>query len=452
MSTGLERDKAVNTWLDQNTQLWDSRVWYDAIEFLDSDEDVVQTKYKKKAEWLWEFLPTPERATKSPRITSRFPASRKMFMDDPSLTVEQLRSFGKDFRIQQWTMQVLTEENSPFAPGFRHIFVKLMVVKTFQFHILMEESPIEPSICPTPNDADLLAKATINTQMQLYQEDHAAQKIPTRCKGKLIENPLQLVLQDVGIRWSLGYLSSLINRFICIVKGHKYHNAYRTFAENVGEFVELVTGQADGVSTTSDPTVQVQSFLKQLHKYGVVRSKLLDPLYIEIGDLSATIEKQRQVITALAYRHLMEHLPDRDYYDNLVPNSKKSKKLRESDYWKKLWEDMVKQELQHMLGNDYGSRDLTSLFEYPFNEWRKENKAETEIPREIYTKWPTYIRGETLYDELSNNIHRYKNKGDGKSAFEVYDTNWSITDRTILNALQPKHSLSEIGNTNEDNK
>ena len=210
---------------------------------------------------------------------------------------------------------------------------------------------------------------------------------------------------------------------------------YCSFVANVQAFVEIVTGHSVPVPDESDSTTQVQLFFKEIRKYGATKCEQFVPLYRKIQELNDTVESQKQMITALAYRHLVEHLPDRAHYQSTVPEKKRDK-LNEKDYWKLLWEDMVSQELSYMMNNDFAQRDLTTLFEYSFKLWRKDHKTATSIPRENYIKWPNYERGEALYGELSNNIHLYQGKQE--TTYEIHDSNWSRTDRTILNSLKPK--------------
>ena len=210
---------------------------------------------------------------------------------------------------------------------------------------------------------------------------------------------------------------------------------YAQFVKGVGAFVGIVTGHSVSVPDESDNTTKVQLFFKELQKYGATKWEQFVPLFRKIQELNDTVESQKQMITALAYRHLIEHLPDQAYYKSTVPEKKRDK-LNEKDYWKLVWDDMVSQELSHMIKGDFVPRDLTTLFEYSFKLWRRDHKTATSIPRENYIKWPNYERGEGLYGELSNNIHLYQGKQE--TAYNIHDSNWSRTDRTILHSLEPK--------------
>lgn len=210
---------------------------------------------------------------------------------------------------------------------------------------------------------------------------------------------------------------------------------YRSFVSRVGAFVDVVTGHWVPVSDESDQTTNVQLFFRELRKYGSTKWEQFIPLYRKIQELNDTVESQKQMITALAYRHLIEHLPDQAYYES-TGSENKGDKLNEKDYWKLVWENMVSQELSLMVKGDSAQRDLTTLFDYSFKLWRRDNKTVTSVPREKFREWPNYKRGEALYGELSNNIHLYQGKQE--TTYEVHDSNWSQTDRTILLTLRPK--------------
>ena len=210
---------------------------------------------------------------------------------------------------------------------------------------------------------------------------------------------------------------------------------YGSFVYRVRAFVEIVTGHSERVPDKGKPTTEVQLLFKELRKYGATNWEQFVPLYRKIQGLNDTVESQKQMITALAYRHLLEHLPDQAHYKSTVPEKKRDK-LNEKDYWKFLWGDMVLQELSHMMHGDFAQRDLTTLFEHSFKFWRKDHKNDTSIPEEKYKQWPNYQRGEALYGELSNNIHLYQ--GNQETTYDIHDSNWSQTDRTILHSLRPK--------------
>lgn len=210
---------------------------------------------------------------------------------------------------------------------------------------------------------------------------------------------------------------------------------YRSFVYRVEAFVKIVTGHSVPVPDNSDQTTNVHLFFEDLRKYGATKWEQFIPLYRKIQELNDTVDSQKQMITALAYRHLIEHLPDQAYYKSTV-SEKKGDKLNEKDYWRLVWEDMVLEELSFMMNGDFGQRDLTTLFEWSFKLWRRDNKTASSIPREKFKEWPNYKRGEALYSELSNNIHLYQGKQE--TAYDIHDSNWSSTDRTILLSLRPK--------------
>lgn len=83
---------------------------------------------------------------------------------------------------------------------------------------------------------------------------------------------------------------------------------YESFVRNVGKFVEVMTGVPNpGIL---DYTPKLYFLFKDLQQFGATKWEQFVPLYRRIQELNDTVESQKQMITALAYRHLIEHLPD----------------------------------------------------------------------------------------------------------------------------------------------
>ena len=211
------------------------------------------------------------------------------------------------------------------------------------------------------------------------------------------------------------------------------------FQRNVGTFTEMMTGQR------TDGTEGTQHYFYHLSKTGAARNQHLQPILEEIGRLRDTVETQRQIITSLGYRRLIEHLPNKSHYDRalaLQPHEKNSTR-----YWCEIWRGLVVQELNNMINKTPGTpatqpRPLTQLFHYNFGSWRNkgQNKLATAVPPSEYEKWPGYKRGLQLYGELSVTIHQYNDTS--RQLYNIKDSNWSNSDRVILAALQPSHFVT----------
>ena len=93
------------------------------------------------------------------------------------------------------------------------------------------------------------------------------------------------------------------------------------FHRNLKTFTEMMTGQLTEVTETT------LFYFYHLSKTGAARNQHLQPIFEEIGRLRDTVETQRQIITSLGYRRLIEHLPNRLHYDRtlaLQPHEKNS--------------------------------------------------------------------------------------------------------------------------------
>lgn len=142
-------------------------------------------------------------------------------------------------------------------------------------------------------------------------------------------------------------------------------------------------------------------------------------------DLQEQIEinkKQQEMITALTFRHLLEHLPPSTYTQKDA-----------SANWKKFWMDMVMKELENKRNNPraVSGHPLEGLV----TDWRIMNP----IPRvaastithttALGMKGNVWRAGDELYATLSTNIHKYM------GAFVVRDDQFGRMNRDIMNAL-----------------
>lgn len=211
------------------------------------------------------------------------------------------------------------------------------------------------------------------------------------------------------------------------------------FNRNLRTFTEMMIGK---------PLIAAENTkhcFQQLLNTGAAQSQHLQPILEEIGRLRDTVETQRQIITSLGYRRLIEHLPNKLHYDrNLALKSHEQNSTR---YWCETWRGLVVQELTNMINKPPGTpaippRPLTQLFNYNFEAWRNKtkNKSATAVPPSEYENWPGYKRGLQLYGELSGTIHQYNDTS--RQLYNIKDSNWSKSDRVILTALQPSHFVT----------
>lgn len=168
-----------------------------------------------------------------------------------------------------------------------------------------------------------------------------------------------------------------------------------------------------------------------------------------------------QIITCLQYRHVLECLPNKDVIKREL---KLTPSTGATSIWQHTWKLAVKAEVKIMLQNHINQingaagkapstgaasgaraattasvRPLTSVLENDFRYWALANRqsivnmaGKAKVGGVPYQTWPSYIRGDGLYNELSSNIHSY-----GKS-YEVKDHVWLRSERMILKWLRPK--------------
>ncbi len=208
---------------------------------------------------------------------------------------------------------------------------------------------------------------------------------------------------------------------------------------NIREFTGMMTGEV----VKQDE--QAGQCVDRLRTIGASRTQHLKPLFEQMQALQKTVNRQRQIITSLGYRRLLEHIPAKSYYiDTLQLDRQQQTATR---FWQAAWKDWVKKELQTMLekGSASGSTSspLADLFQFDLDRWKskmakKDKKSVPDtVPDTDFEEWLCYKRGLSLYGELSSNIHNYD---DMKfSPYDIDDSNWSRSERIMLKALAPEH-------------
>ena len=143
------------------------------------------------------------------------------------------------------------------------------------------------------------------------------------------------------------------------------------------------------------------------------------PFFAKIqSDLQAQIQEnnnQKEIITALTFRHLLEKLPH---------DKTRGGETTSTARWREFWEDAARK----MIGNPHSNHPLQGVI--PLNAL---TKKDIFSPGE---KGHLFRTGCDLYGTLSKNIHGYK--GGGRNGYDVRDDQWGLAIRQILKALIPK--------------
>ncbi|CAH0018170.1 unnamed protein product [Clonostachys rhizophaga] len=299
-----------------------------------------------------------------------------------------------------------------------------------------------------------------------FQEDYANIRNRKITASEPIADKLQDIFHQAKKSWPKEiddiwkFLGDIMELEPSDTKYHqrKYENAFALTAlleANFCMFARMDTG-------TQAITTWPEAF-QRLKLSAEERSSKWGAIYQEIETLRGTIEEQRQIITCLEYRHILEHLPP-----DRVPGKGGPK-------WMNLWEEVVNQELDLQLLGNFGPRALTPLFEKkvkdltrarlqaitneinrqitvaqangrlpakPMNIAQEINAAPNNIYGGVkvpYKEWPGYRRGEDMYSDLSEMIHGYGKK------YEFQATNWPKLERHILEWLKPSSAAARDG-------
>ena len=161
-------------------------------------------------------------------------------------------------------------------------------------------------------------------------------------------------------------------------------------------------------------------------------------------DLQAQIKvnnKQQEIITALVFRHLIEHLPPNPY----------KRKTNATDRWLAFWEDAVRTE--YVRPTDHPLKGLVNekvfpplsdpLVEFSTKQPVTRNSTGRSVDRdfikgtidEVGEKAQMYRFGKELFGIMSKNIHAYETKG--KEGYKIGSDHWGKGVRDILERLVP---------------
>ncbi|KAM0492604.1 hypothetical protein ACHAP8_009781 [Fusarium lateritium] len=172
------------------------------------------------------------------------------------------------------------------------------------------------------------------------------------------------------------------------------------------------------------------------------------------------LQKQQQVITALQFRHLLEHLPVgvRDRWlagasskSDKVNQASRWERMKEVEKWREFWSESVRQifRVYKEKGQEawegiegHEPSPFANLLKYYLGEAYKK-KTEQEALTFLAVETDVGERANKLYNTLSQIIHQYSD-----SSFEVNRLNFSPLDAHILIALVPKNARHEGHNQN----
>ncbi|CAG9993553.1 unnamed protein product [Clonostachys byssicola] len=453
--------------------------WIRMTRFLEL-EDGLKSNHKKHP-WLWCLLTVHQEFDS---ILTKA-ASLKPIIDQfelyPLKTIQRAAVFRQDVKTQDLTHAFLAFLASK-EESYRLCWY--FIQKNFRAHLKRSEEPTENHSSEVWNEYEAghsfkgenfddsaalssedsaLAEQVRNFAMN-FQESYANIRDRKKTASKPIAEKLQDIFRQAKKYWPTEV--EYIWNFLCDVmklepseSNHhqrRYEGAFPLTTLLEANF--CLFARADP-GAPAIPSWQVTSWaeaFKKLKLSAEERASKWGAIYQEIETLRGTIEEQRQIITCLEYRHILEHLPP-----DRVPGKGGPK-------WMNLWEEVVNQELDLQLQGDFGPRALTPLFEKKVKDLSKARcqavtneinrqiglaQAPTNIAQEInarskkpkgedkipYKEWPGYRRGEDMYSDLSEMIHGYGKK------YEFQATNWPKLERHILEWLKPSSAAAREG-------
>lgn len=216
------------------------------------------------------------------------------------------------------------------------------------------------------------------------------------------------------------------------------------FVANVRNFVHLVCGWR-----LPRDAFSIDDILLELHNLNLSRMQYVSTMQKTMREQREEIDRQREVISALMFRHLLEHLPGEEYKD-----------LKLTEAWIEFWKDSMRKlgvvdkdeqdESPEDDGIEFGfdpaeeddqntrskstssSRDASTQDSSGTDD--EKEKPALEAIAQSRMKASAFQRGKFLYGELSTVIHEYQG---GK--YKVDKTNWGPIGREILEAMIPLH-------------
>ncbi|RFN47959.1 hypothetical protein FIE12Z_7682 [Fusarium flagelliforme] len=277
----------------------------------------------------------------------------------------------------------------------------------------------------TSTDTDLLIEE-VEAYMS-YLDNLQAERMTFGCTI-----PLTVILTTVPNKTNFMYLSkrwATIGKNLCRLGLRVGADVPRQLSErNTPRY--YIIPDLKAVINNEGPAVNVM--LARLEKYQV------------------QIQKQQQVITALQFRHLMEHLPlgVRDQWlaaasskSDEVKRASRWDRMKEVEKWQEFWLEAVKQIFRAYKENRKGAWEGSEGREpSPFANLLKYHLSRTDDKDDdhdaidlLANQTDVGERVKRLYNTLSQIIHQYSDAN-----FEVNRLNFSPLDAQILASLVPK--------------
>ncbi|KAH7323278.1 hypothetical protein B0I35DRAFT_510443 [Stachybotrys elegans] len=417
--------------MPSDAKLW--AAWLEVADLTHNSKDEVKAKCTEFP-WLKNLLP-PQKSS------IELGAVRLAFDDNPMDFIDILRSFASALNAQERQVYMLNKYQDAF------VFVCTEIRREHRLAQLSPEQPLEQwtqawRLNTAMASEDKVRKTEHGTAMKsaikrlhAYQQEYA----PLLKNSDFASNS---ILETAFGNAKAHYESTLDMKMeFSNIVDWGFRNIKPTpkllvgFHENIRYFTELVAGL-----TMEKQLLSLELCLDNLKQSAATRIRSLEPIYKEIQILRDTVERQNQIITSLQYRRYMEHIPNKAHYSNNSKLPPKEQSDSSTRYWKEVWIDLVELELSKMLSPSSvttSPRPLTSLFQSEFDYWKRKQKGPLpkSVPQSVYMGWTSYRRGVMLYGEVSGNIHQYI--GTSQSLYDIKESNWSNSERSLLAALKP---------------
>jgi len=184
--------------------------------------------------------------------------------------------------------------------------------------------------------------------------------------------------------------------------------------------------------------------LAELRLFNATRMPFFQKLQNDLQAQIALNKKQQEIITALVFRHLAEHLPPRTRTNASLPryDSRNS-----TDNWQKFWKEAIIEENNGYRISPGEVHPLTNLQDMFAGS--RGVVVTPPAPRSTVPGLPTitdeskkglkgngYRSGDELYAELSTSIHQYRLLS--PDIYEVVGDQWGERTRNVLRALKPR--------------
>jgi hypothetical protein len=227
---------------------------------------------------------------------------------------------------------------------------------------------------------------------------------------------------DLLLREIEGFFSQVVN-----APGWVYYSNIKKFALKVG---------------CPEAHEDAERNIAELRKFNATQMPFFQKLQ---DDLQAKIKEnnqQQEIITALVFRHLIEHLPPNPYRN----------RTNATDRWLAFWEDAVKKEyndptkhpLQGLVDEKIFPKLPAPLVNPTTNVPMTRGTTGKIVDRDTSAtaaidergeKAQMYRLGKELFGILSKNIHAFEGKG--KEGYQIGSDHWGKAVRDILERLRP---------------